>query len=88
MATDTKHKDLEGLRIDRSTMADAPPAPFWSRLYILVGIGVFVLLGLAALAYRLMGSTPEVEVVRATAEGGQIAGSVVLTATSDRKSVV
>lgn len=81
MATDTKHKDLEGLRIDRSEAAASPQPPFWSRLYILIGIGVFVLLGAAALAFRFMGSTPEVEVVRATAEGGQIAGSVVLTAT-------
>src|SRR5215831_2509427 len=81
MATDTKHKDLEGLRIDRSAGAESPQAPFWSRIYILVGISIFVLAGVAALAYRFMGSTPEVEVVRATAEGGQIAGSVVLTAT-------
>src|SRR5215469_14219188 len=81
MATDTKHKDLEGLRIDRSALAQPPQAPFWSRMYILVGIGIFVLAGAAALAFRFMGSTPEVEVVRATAEGGQIAGSVVLTAT-------
>ena len=81
MTSDTKHKDLEGLRIDRSSMAELPQSPFWSRLYILVGIGVLVLLGAAALAFRFMGSTPEVEVVRATAEGGQIAGSVVLTAT-------
>jgi RND family efflux transporter MFP subunit len=41
-----------------------------------------VLLGLAALGYRfLFASAPEVEVVRASAEGGNIAGSVVLTAT-------
>jgi HlyD family secretion protein len=81
MAIDTKHKDLEGLRIDRAAMAQPPEAPFWARMYILIGIAVFVLLGIAALAYRFVGSTPEVEVVRATAEGGQIAGSVVLTAT-------
>jgi HlyD family secretion protein len=81
MAIDTKHKDLEGLRIDRAAMAQPPEAPLWARMYILIGIAVFVLLGIAALAYRFVGSTPEVEVVRATAEGGQIAGSVVLTAT-------
>ena len=81
MATDTKHKDLEGLRIDRSATAEPPQAPFWSRMYILVGIGIFVLAGAVALAYRFIGNTPEVEVVRATAEGGEIAGSVVLTAT-------
>jgi len=81
MAIDTKHKDLEGLRIDRSATAEPPQAPFWSRMYILVGIGIFVLAGAVALAYRFIGNTPEVEVVRATAEGGEIAGSVVLTAT-------
>ena len=81
MAIDTKHKDLEGLRIDRAATAQPPEAPLWARMYILIGIAVFVLLGIAALAYRLFASSPEVEVVRATAEGGQIGGSVVLTAT-------
>src|SRR6266700_313824 len=80
MAIDTKHKDLEGLRIDRAAPAE-PSAPLWAKAYILAGVGVIVLLGIAALAYRfLAGSTPEVEVVRATAEGGDI-GGVVLTAT-------
>ncbi|MBV8772440.1 MAG: biotin/lipoyl-binding protein, partial [Deltaproteobacteria bacterium] len=81
MAIDTKHKELEGLRIDRSATAETPQAPFWARIYILVGIGVLVLLGGAALAYRFLNSAPEVEVVRASAEGGDIAGGVVLTAT-------
>jgi HlyD family secretion protein len=80
MAIDTKHRDLEGLRIDRTAPAE-PSAPVWAKGYILAGVGVIVLLGLAALAYRfLAGSAPEVEVVRATAEGGDI-GGVVLTAT-------
>ncbi len=80
MALDTKHKDLEGLRIDRAAPAE-PSAPLWAKAYILAGVGVIVLLGIAALAYRfLAGSTPEVEVVRAAAEGGDI-GGVVLTAT-------
>src|SRR6266567_881679 len=80
MAIDTKHKDLEGLRIDRAAPAE-PSAPLWAKAYILAGVGVIVLLGIAALAYRfLAGSTPEEEVVRATAEGGDI-GGVVLTAT-------
>src|SRR6267378_5175156 len=80
MAIDTKHQDLEGLRIDRSAAAE-PSAPLWAKGYILAGVGVIVLLGIAALAYRfLAGSTTEVEVVRATAEGGDI-GGVVLTAT-------
>jgi len=82
MSVDTKHKDLEGLRIDRSAMAEPPQPPFWSRAFILIGVGVIVLLGLAALAYRFLGNTPEVDVVRAQAQGGEAAsGSVVLTAT-------
>jgi HlyD family secretion protein len=82
MSTDTKHKDLEGLRIDRSAaVAEASPSP-WAKSIIIGGVAVFVLLGIATLAYRLFGSpAPEVDVVRAAAEGGNIAGSVVLTAT-------
>src|SRR5207248_10216398 len=52
----------------------------WARSIIIGGIVVIVLLGLAALAYRFMGNTAEVEVVRAAAEGANI-GGVVLTAT-------
>jgi len=82
MSTDTKHKDLEGLRIDRSaTVAEASPSP-WAKSIIIGGVAVFVVLGIATLAYRLFGgSAAEVDVVRAAAEGGNIAGSVVLTAT-------
>jgi HlyD family secretion protein len=81
MATDTKHKDLEGLRIDRSALANEPGVSPWARSIIIAGVAVVVLLGVAALAYRLFGgSAPEVEVVRAAAEGGDVTG-VVLTAT-------
>src|SRR5215468_7740001 len=82
MSVDTKHKDLEGLRIDRSAIAEASGPSPWAKSIILGGIIVVVLLGIAALAYRfLFASSPEVEVVRATAEGGNVGGSVVLTAT-------
>lgn len=81
MATDTRHKDLEGLRIDRSAMTNEPGVSPWARSIIIAGVTVVVLLGLAALAYRLFGgSTPEVETVRAAAEGGNVTG-VVLTVT-------
>src|SRR5579864_583454 len=84
MAIDTKHEDLQSLRIDRSQRGDSggePPA--WARRYILGGIAVVVLLGLFALAYRLFASdTPEVEVVRASAQtSGDDAGGTVLSAT-------
>lgn len=79
MPIDTKHADLEGLRIDRSAPS-GDPAP-WARRYILLGIGVVALLSVAVLAYRLLSpSAPEVEVVRATAENGSGSGGIVLTA--------
>ena len=82
MAIDTKHKDLEGLRIDRSAMAEPSTGSFWARAYILGGVGLIVLLGIAALVYRFaIASTPEVDVVHAQAQGGDVAGGVVLTAT-------
>lgn len=81
MAIDTKHDDLESLRIDRSAGQIEGEGSPWARRYIVGGIVVIVLLGIAALAYRFLGNTPEVEVVRATAEGANIGGGVVLTAT-------
>src|ERR1700688_1655669 len=84
MAIDTKHQDLQSLRIDRSQRGDSggePPA--WARRYILCGVAIVVLLGVITLAYRMFSSdVPEVEVVRATAEtSGNDAGGTVLSAT-------
>jgi hypothetical protein len=77
---DSKHKDLEGLRIDRSASREMSSTPAWARNYILVGITVVVLLGIVALVYRFSGTTPEVEVVRASAESSG-SGGIVLSAT-------
>ncbi len=80
MALDTKHEDLQTLRIDHSLRGGGEP-PAWSKRVIVGGIAIVVLLGIVALAYRLLASdTPEVEVVRATAEGSDPAGSTVLSA--------
>src|SRR5581483_10942068 len=84
MALDTKHEDLQSLRIDRSQRGDnggEPPA--WARRYIIAGIAVVLVLGILALAYRAFSSeTPEVEVVRASAQtSGNDAGGIVLSAT-------
>jgi HlyD family secretion protein len=84
MAIDTKHEDLQSLRIDRSQRSDnggEPPA--WARRYIIIGIAVVVVLGVIALAYRALSSNvPEVEVVRAAAQTSSTdAGGVVLSAT-------
>jgi len=78
MAIDTKHDDLQSLRIDRSARGgDGGEPPAWARRYILGGIAFFVLLGLGALAYRLFASdTPEVEVVRAAAASSDVGGTV------------
>jgi HlyD family secretion protein len=81
MAIDAKHEDLQSLRIDRTARAggDGEP-PVWARRYILVGIGLLVVLGVAALAYRLLShDAPEVDVVRASAQSSDI-GGVVLSA--------
>src|SRR5881296_3316123 len=82
MLTDTKHDDLQNLRIDHSMRDGGGEPPTWSRRVILGGIAVVVLLGLIALAYRLFATdAPEVEVVRAAAEGSDVAGATVLSAT-------
>jgi len=79
MPLDTKHRDLEGLRIDRSAPS-GEPAP-WARRYIITGIAVVAILSVAALAYRLFApSIPEVEVIRAQAEDSGDPNGVILTA--------
>ena len=82
MPIDAKHEDLQSLRIDRNarTGGEGEP-PVWARRYILIGIGLLVLLGLVAIAYRLFShDAPEVEVVRASAQKAARCGGVVLSA--------
>ena len=84
MPIDTKHDDLQSLRIDRSERGDGggePPA--WARRYIIGGIALVVVLGAVALAYRAFSSAvPEVEVARASAETSPDAASAtILSAT-------
>ena len=78
MAIDTKHEDLQSLRIDRSDRGNGgPEPPLWARRYIMGGVALVAVLGLVALAYRVFASdTPEVEVVRAQAESGSVGGTV------------
>lgn len=82
MPIDTKHDDLENLRIDRlHRNGSEGEVPAWARRYILGGIALVALLGLVAIAYRLFAAPPaEVEVVRAASEGGGEVGGVVLSA--------
>jgi HlyD family secretion protein len=80
MAIDTKHSDLQGLRIDRAAL-DSGGGPKWASRYIVVGIALVVLLGVAVLAYRLFSpDAAQVTVVRASAESSDV-GGIVLTAT-------
>src|SRR5262252_2343499 len=84
MALDTKHEDLQSLRIDRSQRGDGPGEPsIWVRRYILGSIAIIVLLGLITIAYRAFSAdVPEVEVVRAAAQtDGNDVGGTVLSAT-------
>ena len=84
MPIDTKHDDLQSLRIDRSERGDGGgEAPAWARRYIIGGIALVVVLGAVALAYRAFSSAvPEVEVARASAETSpDAAGATVLSAT-------
>jgi HlyD family secretion protein len=83
MPIDTKHRELEGLRIDRSSSGnEGEPSP-WAKRTIVVGIAIVVLLGLSTLAYRLFGSNaPEVTTARATVESSaDPTAGIVLNAT-------
>ena len=80
MPIDTKHEDLQSLRIDRNAHNDGEP-PIWARRYIVIGIALLVLFGIAVIGYRLFSrDVPEVEVVRASAQTSDV-GGVVLSAT-------
>ncbi len=78
MPIDAKHEDLQSLRIDRSERgASNGEPPAWARRYIVIGIVAVTVLSLSVLAYRLLArDTPEVEVVRASAENSDIGGTV------------
>src|SRR5438067_7007034 len=83
MPIDTKHENLQNLKIDRSHRSDSGEGqpPVWAKRYIVGGIAVVILLGIVALAYRVLSpAAAEVQVVRAAAEGGNEAGSIVLSA--------
>ncbi len=78
MPIDSKHEELQGLRIDRSApSAEASP---WAKRIIVGGIAAVLLLGVTALAYRLLSpAEQEVQVTRAAAESTDV-GGIVLSA--------
>lgn len=73
--------DIRRLKIDRS--AEPRPGSGWAAKWILVGVALFVLLGLAGLVQRYVNAAPEVTVVRVQAQQPSGAGgaAVVLNAT-------
>src|SRR5207302_8506868 len=81
MPPDTKHHDLQSLRIDRSAKSgEGEPAP-WAKRHIIIGISIVVALSLSALMYRLLAAdAPDVDVARAAAENSDL-GGIVLSAT-------
>jgi len=73
--------DLKTLQIDRS--ANRPPEPSkWAVRWIVSGVALFALLGMARVAYNKLSAATEVETVRVTASTGAAGGSgVTLNAT-------
>jgi HlyD family secretion protein len=74
--------ELKDLRIDRSKRRSDEPSP-WAVRWIVAGVGIFALLGLARFIYGKMNAATEVEIVRVhaaapVANGG---GAVILNAT-------
>ncbi len=77
MPIDTKLRDLQSLRIDRSQRSGDGRPPSWATRFIVGGIAVVVLLSAAALAYRgLATQVPEVTVVRAAVRDSNLPGTV------------
>ena len=66
MATDKTNLDqgLSNLKIDRSPQQKSKRPSLWATRWILAGVGIFVLLGLATLVSRLRGQAAEVETFR------------------------
>src|SRR5213596_1147214 len=74
--------DLKTLQIDRS--AKRPPEPSkWAVRWIVAGVAVFALLGMARVAYNKLNAATEVETVRVTVASTGAAGGagVALNAT-------
>ena len=77
MPIDAKHEELRSLHIERSQPGTSGEPPAWARRYILIGTAVVVLLGLAAISYRMLAAdAPEVEVARVLAESADAPGTV------------
>ncbi|MBM3803126.1 MAG: efflux RND transporter periplasmic adaptor subunit [Acidimicrobiia bacterium] len=76
MPSDAKQldHDLNSLKIDRSRRRQPDGLSKWATRWILAGIALFVLLGLAATAFRFSSQAVEVEIYRVTAKVAADAG--------------
>src|SRR4051794_9264955 len=74
--------ELKNLRIDRTQRRAAQPSR-WATRWIVFGITLFLLLGVARFAYDRVNAATEVEVVRVRNEAGQSgsAANIILNAT-------
>jgi HlyD family secretion protein len=75
--------ELKSLRIDRSKKKNQEPSA-WATRWILAGVGLFVVLGVARFAYSKLNAATEVETVRVVStQPGSVAaeGETVLNAT-------
>ncbi len=74
--------ELKGLQIDRSKRRAGEPSP-WAVRWIVAGVLIFALLGLARFIYGKLNAATEVEIVRvrATAPLASGAGAMILNAT-------
>jgi HlyD family secretion protein len=81
MTADTRQRELQSLRIERSQRSGGGEPPRWASRYIVSGITLIALLSVAALAYRwLAPEAAEVQVVRAAAGGDEGLPGITLTA--------
>jgi HlyD family secretion protein len=73
---------LKDLRIDRSKRRPDQPSP-WAVRWIIAGVAIFALLGLARFIYAKLNAATEVEIIRvhATAPLANGGGAVILNAT-------
>lgn len=81
--TTMTQSDLGNLRIDRNRKASRPPSN-WSSRWIVAGVLLFVLLGVARFAWSMLNAQTEVNIVRvraATVGDAASPGSVILNAT-------
>src|SRR5437764_8018114 len=74
--------ELKDLRIDRSKRRSDEPSP-WAVRWIVAGVAIFALLGLARFIYGKMNAATEVEIVRvhASAPVANGGGAVILNST-------